>query len=186
VSRPRNYTRSTIAGGLLLLAGLYLLTHRPPTAPDPPAPTTNPPPDTSTPPSTATDPLPPAEADLVSATSTAALSGKLTALLTRPGVRAHEAILLFKDPDGFHRFLARAATAGVIITGRIDQLRALRVRIRAYDTFAAELVARAADFGGVTANPFIDIPPPPPSAERTASRPVAAQQKGSGRVSSFG
>ncbi len=173
MSRSRSYTRSAIVGGLLLLAGLYLLTHRPPTAPTPPGPTNNPPPDAPTPPSTATTPLPPAEADLDSATSTAALSGKLTALLTRPGVRAHEAIILFKDPDGFHRFLDRAATAGVIITGRIDPLRALRVRIRAYDTFAAELVARAADFGGVTANPFIDIPPPPPSAERTASRPVA-------------
>jgi subtilisin family serine protease len=172
VSRPRSYTRSAIVGGLLLLAGLFLLTHRPPAAPNPPGPTDNPPPDAPSPPSTATDPLLPAEDDLVSATSTAALSGKLTALLNRPGVRAHEAILLFKDPAGVHRFLARAATAGVIITGRIEPLRALRVRIRAYDTFAADLVARAADFGGVSANPFIDIPPPP-SAERTASRPVA-------------
>ena len=173
MSRPRSYTRSAIAGGLLLLAGLFLLTHRPPASPNPTGRTQNPPPDTSTPPSTATDPLPPAEAVLDSATSTAALSGKLTALLTRPGVRAHEAILLFKDLDGFHRFLARAAPDGVIITGRIDPLRALRVRIRAYDTFAAELVARAADFGGVSANPFIDIPPTPPSVERIASRPVA-------------
>jgi hypothetical protein len=173
VSRPRSYTRSAIVGGILLLAGLFLLTHRPPAAPNPPAPTDNPPPDAPTPTSTATDPLPPAEADLVSTTSNAALSGKLTDLLTRPGVRAHEAILLFKDPDGFQRFLDRAAPAGVIITGRIAPLRALRVRIRAYDTFAADLVARAADFGGVSANPFIDIPPTPPSAERTASRPVA-------------
>ncbi|MCS6244449.1 MAG: S8 family serine peptidase [Opitutus sp.] len=173
MSRSRSYTRSAIVGGLLLLAGLFLLTHRPPTAPDPPAATNNSTPDPPTPPSTATTPLLPAEDDLVSTTSTAALSGKLTALLTRPGVRAHEALLLFKDPDGFHRFLTRAASAGVIITGRIDPLRALRVRIRAYDTFAAELVARAADFGGVSANPFIEIPPTPPSAERTASRPVA-------------
>lgn len=173
MSRPRSYTRSAIVGGLLLLAGLFLLTHRQPAAPNPPGPTDNPPADADTPPITATAPPLPAEADLVSTTSTAALSGKLTALLNRPGVRAHEAILLFKDPDGFHRFLARAAPAGVIITGRIDPLRALRVRIRAYDTFAAELVARAADFGGVSANPFIDIPPTPPSAERIASRPVA-------------
>lgn len=173
MSRPRSYTRSAIVGGLLLLAGLFLLTHRPPAAPEPPASTNNPPPPRLDSPSTATSPLPPVEADLVSINSTAALSGKLTSLLTHPGVRAHEAILLFKDLDGFQRFLDRAAPAGVIITGRIDPLLALRVRIRAYDTFAAELVARAADFGGVSANPFIDIPPTPPSAERIASRPVA-------------
>ncbi|MBW8780949.1 MAG: S8 family serine peptidase [Verrucomicrobia bacterium] len=93
--------------------------------------------------------------------SAAALAGKLTSRLTRPGVRAHEAVLVFKDADGYRRFLARAAQTGAEVTGKIDPLAVVRVRVRAYDTFAGELLANAGDYGGVAANTFVETPPVP-------------------------
>jgi hypothetical protein len=90
-----------------------------------------------------------------------ALAEKLASRLNHPSTRAHEAVLIFKTADGYRRFLARAAEAGVIVVAQIDPLNIVRIRVRAYDRFAAELVARASDYGGVSANPFIQFPPPP-------------------------
>ncbi len=168
-SRP---TSSLAFGGLLLLllCGLFFLTHRNPSAT--PAPVTanaSEPARESDLVSTASPDLdPPSGVDLRQSATAAALAEKLAAYLTRPTTRAHEAVLIFKNTDGYRRFLARAAQVGVIVAGQIDQLNIVRVRVRAYDDFAAELVARAADYGGVSANTFVQIPPPP--EERATSR----------------
>lgn len=165
-------------GGLLLLLALFLLTHRPPPpAPQPVALSVSsgspPPPDSHTlalPPSS--DLLPPPTDNLPPAEVVAALSAKLSTHLAHPIVRPHEAILIFKNAEGYHRFLARANGSGVIVAGRIDPLNIVRVRIRAYDTFAAQLVARAADYGGVSANPFVEFPPLPQARVGSPQIPV--------------
>ncbi|MET0263178.1 MAG: S8 family serine peptidase [Rariglobus sp.] len=109
--------------------------------------------------------------NLAQAGNVTALAEKLSTRLTHPATRAHEAVLIFKTADGYRRFLARATEAGVIIVAQIDPLNIVRVRIRAYDSFAAELVARAADYGGVGANTFVQIPPAP--EERVTGRQFA-------------
>jgi subtilisin family serine protease len=161
---------------LLILVGLFFLTHRPlEPKPEPSgltstgesladASTSATQNDTSTPPTA------PADSDLALNATAAELSQKLSTRFTRPDTRAHEAVLLFKNADGYHRFLARAAQVGVIIVGQIDSLNVVRVRVRAYDTFAADLLARAADYGGISANTFVTMPPPP--AERLVSRQI--------------
>lgn len=165
MSRPRSHF-PLFTGGVLLfiLVALFFFTHRP--APlSPSAVTINDPAGSSLANASTretTADTPPADANLaLDSATTALLSQKLSARLTRPDTRAHEAVLLFKNADGLQRFLARAAESGVIILGRIDPLHILRVRVRAYDTFAADLLARAADYGGISANTFVTIPPPP-------------------------
>ena len=105
------------------------------------------------------------------AATTAELAQKLSTRLTRADTRAHEAVLIFKTAEGYARFLARAAEAGVIVAGQIEPLHIVRVRVRAYDAFAADLVARAADYGGVSANTFVQMPPAP--EERFSGRQFA-------------
>jgi hypothetical protein len=172
---PPRKTLLTLVAGLVVLFGLFRLSHRAspdsrsaaqPVATDRAAlsehaePATNPNDN-------------PAAIDPVASDNVAQLAGKLSDRLQHPGVRAHEAVLLFKDAAGYNRFLAHAGAAGVIVVGKIEVLHAVRVRVRAYDRFAADLVARAGDFGGVSANPFVDMPPPPASSERDNGRLVA-------------
>ncbi|CAM3164442.1 S8 family peptidase [Rariglobus hedericola] len=171
MSRSRNPSFVPLAGGLLLiLVVLFFLTHRSIEPMPAPIETTVSDADSTT---TLTAPDAPAANDenLARAANVAALSEKLSTRLNHPSVRAHEAVLIFKNADGYGRFLTRAAQSGVIVAGRIDALNILRVRIRAYDTFAAELLARAADYGGVSANLFVQMPPVP--EERVASRQIA-------------
>ncbi|MFA6962282.1 MAG: S8 family serine peptidase [Opitutaceae bacterium] len=155
---------------LLLLIGLFFLTH-PHTATDDAAVLTDDEPPLRRTLSAPAATSPDTDDTLVQSASVAELTQKLSTRLVNRAVRPHEAILIFKDADGYRRFLARAAQSGVIVTGQIDPLNILRVRIRAYDTFAAELVARAADYGGVSANAYIEIPPKPSS--RITGRQIA-------------
>ncbi len=99
-------------------------------------------------------------------TTAAILAARMNLRFTRADARAHEAVLIFKTDDGYRRFLARAAQTGVEVLAQIDPLSIARVRVRAYDTFAAELLAHAADYGGVAANTLVEAPPVP--AERSA------------------
>lgn len=171
MSRSRSDSLLLISGVLLLiLVGLFFLTHRP-LEPNPatstPADSGNSLADTSTTAAPDADSAPSAsstDSGLALNATTARLSQKLSTRLTRADTRAHEAVLLFKTADGYRRFLARAAQVGVIVVGQIDALNVVRVRVRAYDTFAADLLARAADYGGISANTFVSMPPPP--AER--------------------
>ncbi len=171
-SRPTRFVL-TVGGLLLLLCVLFLLTHRSPApAPLPVAasarePTPPPLPTlASSPESTGADDLKHAADATVEA-----LAQKLALRLTYPATRAHEAVLIFNTAEGYRSFLARSAAAGVIVAGQIDALNIVRVRVRAYDAFAAELVARATDYGAVSANTFVQIPPPP--EERAARRQLA-------------
>ena len=174
MSRPRSYSLLLTAGVLLLvLVILYFFTHRPLPMEGGDHDLT---PASDTPPGVGTDQPTPGslvatDDNLALAATTAELAQKLSMRLTRPDTRAHEAILIFKTADGYARFLARAAAAGVIVAGQIDPLHIVRVRVRAYDAFAAELVARAADYGGVSANTFVQMPPVP--EERASGRQFA-------------
>ncbi|MFA6288613.1 MAG: S8 family serine peptidase [Opitutaceae bacterium] len=98
----------------------------------------------------------------------AVLAAKMNRRFTRPDTREHEAVLIFKNDDGYRRFLARAAQTGVVVLGQIDALSIARVRVRAYDTLAAELLAHAADYGGIAANTLVQAPPVP---EERSTRP---------------
>ncbi|MDF3055976.1 MAG: peptidase [Rariglobus sp.] len=174
MSRSRPTSLFLTAGGLLLVLGLlFYLTHRRPDSArvSTAAEATEPGPRVSSLPYPSTDIATASDGNLSQAASIAALAETLSSRLNHPATRAHEAILMFKTTEGYHRFLARAVGSGVIVTGQIDALNIVRVRVRAYDAFAAELVARAADYGGVSANTFVQLPPPP--EERAASRQVA-------------
>lgn len=173
MSRPRPNAFLLLAGALLLvLVVLFFITHRPlEPLPDPSSDTSGAPIPTADASAESSDTdIPAASSDsssgdnLAFASTAAALSEKLSARFTRPDTRAHEAVLIFKNDDGYRRFLARAAQVGVIVAGQIDALHVARVRVRAYDTFAADLLARAADYGGVSANTYVTMPPPPAAA----------------------
>jgi hypothetical protein len=174
MSRSRSPSLVFIVGGLLLvLIGLFLLTHRQPAdqTARPVADDDKPGPSARISSTTSVDPSDEADEAVPHAATIARLAEKLASRLTHPATRAHEAVLIFKNADGYRRFLARAAEAGVIVAGQIDALNIVRVRVRAYDTFSAELVARASDYGGVGANTFVEIPPAP--EERASSRQFA-------------
>lgn len=167
MSRPElkpagRVTRFAIVVGLLVLLVLYLLTHRE-QAPAPQPQTARAEDDLVVRSGAAVPPQPQANPPtlLVPSALGGALATTLSERLQAPSARAHEAILLFTNADGYRRFISRATQAGVIIVGQIDALKALRVRVRAYDDFAAALLARAADFGGISGNPFVDMPGPP-------------------------
>jgi hypothetical protein len=162
MSQPRSTPfLLALACGLLLLVGLFLLTHRPPATATQPATTPDKQPDSRPEPAAAAVVNSKSDDTLALDASGVELAEKLSAHLNRPGTRAHEAVLIFKDADGYRRFLLRAAQSGVTVVAQIDALNAVRVRVRAYDTFAADLVARAGDYGGIGANTFVSMPPPP-------------------------
>ena len=110
--------------------------------------------------------------DLTQAENAAALAAKLNQRLTRSGVRDHEAVLIFKNDNGYRRFLARAAQTGAEVLGKIDPLTIARVRVRAYNMFAQELLAHANDYGGVAANTFIQSPTVPEERSMHPQVPV--------------
>ncbi|HEY8991702.1 MAG TPA: hypothetical protein VIM46_06980, partial [Luteolibacter sp.] len=174
MSRSRSDSLVLTLGVLLLaLVILFFLTHRPLPVEGAARPGTLAPADPAA--NTAAESAESAADDdpsrLDLAATTAELAQKLSTRLTRADTRAHEAVLIFKTAEGYARFLARAAEAGVIVAGQIEPLHIVRVRVRAYDAFAADLVARAADYGGVSANTFVQMPPAP--EERFSGRQFA-------------
>lgn len=102
----------------------------------------------------------------------AILAQKLSVRFTRAEARANEAVLIFKNEDGYRRFLARAAKTGVEVLGEIDPLWITRVHVRAYDKLAAELLAHATDYGGVAANTLVQAPPVPEERSTRSHSPV--------------
>ncbi len=105
-----------------------------------------------------------------------AFAAKLADRLNRSHVRADEALLTFASREALTRFLARARAAGVEVIGRIDSINALRVRIRDYAAFTAELAAHHRDYAGIGANVVFTPPTPPPVEDRAAraATPVGA------------
>ncbi len=89
----------------------------------------------------------------------------LTRRLVRKTAREKEAIVIFKDEDGFRKFQARARAAGFSILRESVKLRAVRVR---YDSIAAvqqEVFQNVRDYEEVGANAFVDRPVRPPVDE---------------------
>ncbi len=115
-----------------------------------------------------------AEDDWLAAAADSAALEKIAATLrtrlNRPGLRANEAVLTFKDADAYRRFLERARAAGLEVIGKIDALRAVRVRVGDYAGLAGELAGNVADYASVGANPL--LPSTPPAEERAARAAV--------------
>lgn len=109
---------------------------------------------------TPVDPAIPEDLATLSLTGLEELAATLRARLTTRGARPDEAVLIFKNETAYRRFLARAATAGVAVLGRIDGLLAVRVRTGDYDALARELVAHAGDYTRLGPNPLLGAAPP--------------------------
>ncbi len=88
--------------------------------------------------------------------------------IARGDARAREAVLAFKDDAALRRFLERAASRGLTVVGRIDALRAVRVRFDAISALRGELTENAADHAAVGANNLVNIPSAPSKQERAA------------------
>lgn len=98
------------------------------------------------------------------------IAASLRKRLNRPGVRADEALLTFKDAEAYRRFLERARAAGLEVIGKIDSLHAVRVRVGDYSALVGELAGNVADYASIGANPILSATPPP--AEDRAARPA--------------
>ena len=161
---------------LLLLIGLALALllarlHLSPSASPPaaPSPASSP---VSEPAATDDDDHTPSGSAIMTDDTASVLAAKLNRRFTRSDARAHEAVLIFKNDDGYRRFLARAAQTGLEVRGHIDALFIARVKVRAYDTLAGELLAHAADYGGVAANILVETPPVPEERSTHPQVPV--------------
>ena len=107
-------------------------------------------------------------ASATSESSAQALLASLSRMLERANIRAREALLSFKDEAAFRRFLDRAESSGLTVLGRLDGLRAVRVR---YDRLAAlqnELRQNADDYAAVGANQLVNLPRAPAKEDRAA------------------
>jgi hypothetical protein len=100
----------------------------------------------------------------------AELAARLQDRLNRPGIRANEAILTFKDAAAYRRFLERARAAGVEVVAKIDSLHAVRVRVGDYAGFVGDIAGNIGDYASVGANPVLAATPPP--EETRAARPA--------------
>ncbi len=110
----------------------------------------------------ATPPAPLVELDLQTRweSDLDALAIRLRERLTQRRMRPDEAVLIFKDAPAYHRFLARAAPAGLTVLARIDGLFAVRVLAADYAAFARELAAHVGDYTRLGPNPVVDAAPP--------------------------
>lgn len=102
------------------------------------------------------------------AATRAEIAARLRERLNRDGFRADEALLTFKDAEAYKRFLERARAAGLDVLGKIDGLRAVRVRVGDYESLVGELAGHVGDYAAVGANPILSATPPP--AEDRAAR----------------
>jgi len=82
------------------------------------------------------------------------------------GAVPHEAVLTFKTGAAMAEFLKRAAREGLIVKGRLDSLRSVRVAYDSLDNLQRELSDYGADYAGVGANFPVLIPGVPPQGNR--------------------
>ncbi|MSU67898.1 MAG: peptidase S8, partial [Opitutaceae bacterium] len=101
---------------------------------------------------------------------TQSLLSALQRLLATRDTRTDEALLTFKDPAAYRRFLARAKAAGLIVLGELPSLRAIRVRFDSPEALGSDLAYHAADYAGLSANALVHVPSVPvtPSKEDRA------------------
>ncbi len=129
---------------------------------------------TAAPSASSPTPLSAATPDAALSTAARALLTALERALSRPDIRAREAVLTFTDDAAYRRFLARAAAAGLNVIGRLDGLRSVRVRFDHPANLRADLVANATDYAAASANALLGIPglPATPAKE---DRPAVTQ-----------
>jgi hypothetical protein len=103
-----------------------------------------------------------------------ALASRLRALLNRQGVRPDQAVFVFKDAEGYRRFLERARAAGLEVSGRIDALLTVRLQVGDYDALVRELAGHVGDYAAISANPILSGVPPAEDRAARLAEPVGA------------
>lgn len=161
----------TALGGISLGLWLFPSPPSPAAAPDLVSPATRPAPARPVA-ITETDLAPDLAAASASAAARAALGERLRERLNHPGVRADEAVLVFKDAEAYRRFLERARAAGLDILGRIDALHAVRLRVGDYAGLVGELVSNLGDYAAIGANPLLVGAPPAEDRSARSATPV--------------
>jgi subtilisin family serine protease len=101
----------------------------------------------------------------------------------RKDVRPNETVLSFKDDAAYARFLSRAAQAGLTVLGRIDGLRAVRVRYTDFNALAAEIAGNSADYADASGNLLVNVPQAPAKDNRA---PVNEVPFGNGALAFIG
>ncbi len=114
---------------------------------------------------------PPAPASTRRAAASRSFDDALRALLgaiARGEARPNEALFAFRDDDALRRFLARALEFGLVVTGRIDGLRTVRIRFA--DARALQQAVAQLDDGttGLGANLLVSLPHAPAREDRAA------------------
>lgn len=92
--------------------------------------------------------------------------------IARGEARPNEAVFTFRDDAALRRFLALAPDAGLTVTGRIDALRALRVRFTEARALQAALGRIGDDALSLGANGLVSLPRPPAREVRAATEQV--------------
>lgn len=95
------------------------------------------------------------------ATFAASLQARLKRRLEHPDARAHEAVLTFKSPEAYQRFLARVAQLGLHVIAQSDAFRSVRVHYDDLDGLERDLLANGGDYGQISANFNLGVPPIP-------------------------
>ncbi len=85
------------------------------------------------------------------------------------GALPNEAILTFKDGTAYSAFLARAAAQGIIIKGRLDEQRSVRVGFDNIGRLRYDLAAHGSDYQAAGANFAVSVPFLPDRQQRTGS-----------------
>jgi hypothetical protein len=100
----------------------------------------------------------------------ASVTEKLRQRIVRPEARPNESVLTFKSAEAYRNFLARAAQAGLRVTGRIDTSNTARIGYDSLSSVARELIENASDYSQIAANYYIAPPVIPPQAQSRANR----------------
>ncbi|MCE9519806.1 MAG: S8 family serine peptidase [Verrucomicrobia bacterium] len=88
------------------------------------------------------------------------------------GAIPNEAILTFASTAAMSDFLKRAASQGLIVKGRLDSLRSVRVAFDSLDKLRRELDDHAGDYAGIGANFPVQPPGIPPKEQRNGGGDV--------------
>ncbi len=78
----------------------------------------------------------------------------------------NEAVLTFRTAAGMAEFLNRAADQGLVVKGRLDSLRSVRVAFDSLDKLRREFAEHEGDYDGIGANFPVVIPGVPPPEQR--------------------
>lgn len=91
---------------------------------------------------------------------------ELAQKLQAKGALPNEALLAFKSQEALASFLSRAANGGLVVKGRLDSLRTVRVAYDSLEKLRRELADHGADYADIGANFRVSIPGLPPTEAR--------------------